>query len=76
MTVVATWTRRIIRSRIPDFSSAQNPSISTEFGIRQGHVAISRNEFTLAIVEMRQRAETINLQFVDELIGVERLRAA
>jgi len=34
---------------------------------------ISRDEFTLTSIDVRQRSKAINLQFVNELVGVKRL---
>ena len=39
-------------------------------------VSISRNQFSLTGLEMRQRAETVDLQFEDMVIGIEWFRTA
>ena len=39
-------------------------------------VSISCHEFPLPVLDVRERAETIHLQFIDEFIGVERFRTA
>jgi hypothetical protein len=39
-------------------------------------VSISRDQFAFARLDVGERAEAVHLQFVDELIGVERFRTA
>jgi hypothetical protein len=39
-------------------------------------ISIPGNQFSLAALDMRERPEAVNLQFVDEQIGIERLRTA
>jgi hypothetical protein len=34
-------------------------------------VSVSRNKFALSVVDVSKRAEAVNFQFIDELIGVE-----
>jgi hypothetical protein len=38
-------------------------------------VSVSRNQFTLTSLDVRECAEPIDLQFKDKLIGIERLSA-
>jgi hypothetical protein len=40
------------------------------------HVPLPRNQFTIASFDMRQGSKAIDLQFKDELVGIERLDAA
>jgi hypothetical protein len=40
------------------------------------YVSLPRNQLPLTSFDMRQRPESIDVQFEDMLIGVERLRAA
>jgi len=46
-----------------------------KFGESSEGVSVSRDEFTLPVLDVCQGAETINLQFVDEFVRVERFRA-
>jgi hypothetical protein len=39
-------------------------------------VSVSLDQFALALMDVRECAEAVNLQFVNELIGVERLGTA
>jgi hypothetical protein len=39
-------------------------------------VCVSRDQLCLAVLDMRQGSKTVDLQFKDVLIGVERLCAA
>src|SRR5215471_5788324 len=39
-------------------------------------VSVSGNQFALPVLDLRQCAEAINLQLIDELIGVEGFRTA
>jgi hypothetical protein len=39
-------------------------------------VCVSRDQLSLAVLAMRYRTEAVDLQFKDELIGIETLCAA
>ena len=39
-------------------------------------VSISRNQFAIAFIDVGERSETVDLQFEDVMVGIERLRTA
>jgi hypothetical protein len=57
-----------------DFDVFRDPA--GEFHKAAKCVSISGNQFTLAVLQMRQCPEPIDLQFVDEIIRVKRFGTA
>jgi len=47
-----------------------------EFGETAKDISFSGNQLALTIVNVSQCAESINLQFKDKLVRIERLKAA
>ena len=40
------------------------------------HISVSGDQFTMAVIDVSESAESVDFQLKDELVGIERLSAA